>query len=176
MNQPPPGSPPTMARQATAREFLAVLFRRKWITLGLFLIPAATGVTVALTTPTVFPAAGRILVKRGERQSVLHPDRQIFNDWEQELGSEVQIIKSVPVIKRARELLLEEGKRTNQLVTLNPASIDVEVMGKSNVIAVGYSALDPTAAQTACRSVIEAYVERSEERRVRKECRSRWSP
>ena len=159
MNQPPPGSPPTMARQATAREFLAVLFRRKWIILGLFLITTATVVTVALTTPTFFVSSGRILVKRGERQSVLHPDRQIFNDWEQELGSEVQIIKSVPVIKRARELLLEEGKRTNQLVTLNPASIDVEVMGKSNVIAVGYSALDPTAAQTACRSVIEAYVE-----------------
>ncbi len=159
MNQPPPGSPPTMARQATAREFLAVLFRRKWIILGLFLITTATVVTVALTTPTFFVSSGRILVKRGERQSVLRADRQIFSDWEQELGSEMQIIKSVPVVKRARELLLEEGKQTKQLVKLNPASIDVEVMGKSNVIAVGYSALDPTVAQTACRSVMEAYME-----------------
>src|SRR5438045_1570300 len=159
MNQPPPGSPPTMARQATAREFLAVLFRRKWIILGLFLITTATVVTVALTTPTFFISSGRILVKRGERQSVLRADRQIFSDWEQELGSEMQIIKSVPVVKRARELLLEEAKQTKQLVKLNPASIDVEVMGKSNVIAVGYSALDPTVAQTACRAVMEAYME-----------------
>src|SRR6266849_4482091 len=141
MNQPPvPGTPPpSYARQATAREFLAVLFRRKWIILGLFLITTATVVTVAVTTPTYFLSSGRILVKRGERQSILRADRQIFSDWEQELGSEMQIIKSVPVVKRARELLLEEARKTNQPLSLDPASIDVEVMGKSNVIAVGYT-------------------------------------
>jgi uncharacterized protein involved in exopolysaccharide biosynthesis len=157
--QPPPGSPPTFARQATAREFLSVLFRRKWIILGLFLITTATVVTVALTTPAYFSSSGRILVKRGERQSSLRPDRQIFSDWEQELGSEMQIVKSVPVIKRARELLLEEAKKANQPMTLDPASIDVEVMGKSNVIAVGYTALDPTLAQSACKVVMDAYME-----------------
>lgn len=159
MNQPLPGSPPTFARQATAREFLAVLFRRKWIILGLFLITTATVVTVAVTTPAYFISSGRILVKRGERQSLLRPERQVFSDWEQELGSEMQIIKSVPVVKRARELLLEEAKKTNQPLTLDPASIDVEVMGKSNVIAVGYTAPEPTVAQTACRVVMDAYME-----------------
>ena len=160
MNQQPiPGSQPTFARQATAREFLAVLFRRKWIILGLFLITTATVVTVAVTTPTYFISSGRILVKRGERQSMLRPDRQIFSDWEQELGSEMQIIKSVPVVKRARELLLLEAKKTNQPLSLDPASIDVEVMGKSNVIAVGYTSPDPTIAQTACRVVMDAYME-----------------
>jgi succinoglycan biosynthesis transport protein ExoP len=160
MNQPPaPGPQPTFARQATAREFLAVLFRRKWIILGLFLITTATVVTVAVTTPAYFISSGRILVKRGERQSLLRPDRQIFSDWEQELGSEMQILKSAPVVKRAREMMLAEGKKTNQPMTLDPASIDVEVMGKSNVIAVGYTALDPIVAQTACRVVMDAYMD-----------------
>jgi uncharacterized protein involved in exopolysaccharide biosynthesis len=160
MNQPPaPGPQPTFARQATAREFLAVLFRRKWIILGLFLITTATVVTVAVTTPAYFISSGRILVKRGERQSLLRPDRQIFSDWEQELGSEMQILKSAPVVKRAREMMLVEGKKTNQPMTLDPASIDVEVMGKSNVIAVGYTALDPIVAQTACRVVMDAYMD-----------------
>ena len=157
--QPPPGSQPTPARQATAREFLAVLFRRRWIILGLFLITTATVVTVAVMTPAYFISSGRILVKRGERQSVLRPDRQIFSDWEQELGSEMQILKSVPVVRRARELLLVEAKKAHQPMTLDPASIDVEVMGKSNVIAVGYTALDPIVAQTACRVVMDAYME-----------------
>ena len=109
MNQPPiPSAAPQLVRQASAREFLAVLFRRKWIIIGLFLVTTATVLSVALTTPTYFLSSGRILVKRGERQSVLRPDRQIFSDWEQELGSEMQIIKSVPVVKRARELMAVE--------------------------------------------------------------------
>jgi len=39
-------------------------------------------------------------------------------------------------IARHGQAMLEEGKKTNQPVKLNPASIDVEVMGKSNVISV----------------------------------------
>lgn len=162
MNQTPipgPTAGPTLARQATAREFLAVLFRRKWIILGLFLVTTATVLTVALTTPTYYISSGRILVKRGERQSVLRPERQIFSDWEQELGSEMQIVKSVPVVKRARELFTEETKKANVTATLEPGSIDAEVMGKSNVIAIGYTSLDPTVAQLACTAVIDAYME-----------------
>ncbi len=160
MNQPPVSGPaPQLVRQATAREFLAVLFRRKWIIIGLFLVTTATVLSVALTTPTYYLSSGRILVKRGERQSVLRPDRQIFSDWEQELGSEMQIIKSVPIVKRAREIMAVESKKLNQPMTLEPASIDVEVMGKSNVIAVGYTSLDPTIAQVACTAVLDAYIE-----------------
>ena len=150
---------PTIARQATAREFFAVLFRRKWIILGLFFVTSATVMTVAITTPTVYTSSGRILVKRGERQSALRPERQIFSDWEQELGSEMQVVKSVPVMKRARQLLVEESTKTNRKLVLDPASVDVEVMGKSNVLAVGYTNGDPTVAQLACAAVINAYVE-----------------
>jgi succinoglycan biosynthesis transport protein ExoP len=145
--------------QHPAREFLAVLFRRKWIIIGLFLVTTATVVSVAVTTPTYYLSSGRILVKRGERQSMLRPDRQIFSDWEQELGSEMQIVKSVPVIKRARELMAVEAEKTHQTLPLDPGSIDVEVMGKSNVIAIGYTSLDPSVAQIACASIMEAYIE-----------------
>src|SRR5215510_12785088 len=102
MNQPPAGPQPTLNRQASAREFLAVLFRRKWIILSLFLVTTATVITVALTTPITYISSGRILIKRGERQSALRADRQIFSDWEQDLGSEMQIMKSAPVVRRSR--------------------------------------------------------------------------
>src|SRR5262245_31874488 len=159
MSNPTPPTAPAPARQATAREFLAVLFRRKWIILGLFLVTTATVLVVALTTPTYYQSSGRILVKRGEWESVLRPDRRIFSDWEQELGSEMQVIKSATVLQRARELLDLEASRTNQTLALDPTSIDVEVMGKSNVIAVGYVSLDPSLSQVACRAVMDAYVE-----------------
>ncbi len=159
MNNTPPPTAPLPARQATAREFLAVLFRRKWIILGLFLVTTATVLVVALSTPTYYQSQGRILVKRGERQSVLRPERQIFNDWEQELGSEMQVMRSVPVVTRARELLEAEAKRLGQPLEFDPGSIDVEVMGKSNVIAVGYVSLDASLSQIACRAVMDAYVE-----------------
>jgi succinoglycan biosynthesis transport protein ExoP len=153
------GPQPVLGRQASAREFLAVLFRRKWIVLGLFLITTATVITVALTTPTTFISSGRILVKRGERQSALRPDRQVFSDWEQELGSEMQIVKSSPVVRRARELVAEEAKRDKRAVHFDPTHIDVEVVGKSNVIALGYTDPDPAAAQVNCRAVMDAYIE-----------------
>ncbi len=159
MNESQPGTQASPFRQASAREFFAVLFRRKWIILGLFLVTSATVLTVALTTPSLYASSGRILVKRGERQSVLRPDRQIFSDWEQELGSEMQIMKSVNVIRRARELLVLESQKARRALTLDVASVDVEVMGKSNVIAVGYADLDPVVAQAACRVVMEAYIE-----------------
>jgi len=157
-----PGNAPgvgTPARQATAREFLAVLFRRKWIILGLFLITTTTVVVVSLTTPLYYLSSGRILVKRGERQSLLRADRQIFSDWEQDLGSEMQIIKSVPVVRRAREILAEEARKGRPAIQFDPAKIDAEVLGKSNVIAVGYSALDTIVAQAACSAVLDSYME-----------------
>lgn len=159
MSQPTSASPPSIVRQATAREFLSVLFRRKWIILGLFLVTTATVLIVAMTTPTYYESSGRILVKRGERQSILRPERQVFSDWEQELGSEMQIMRSASVVKRARELMDVEAKRLGQELSLDAASIDVEVMGKSNVIALGYRSLDPVQAQVACRAVMDSYME-----------------
>src|SRR5262245_32790281 len=159
MSNPTPPTAPAPARQATAREFLAVLFRRKWIILGLFLITTATVVTVALTTPTTYMSSGRIVVKRGERQSALRADRQTFADWERALGSEMQIMKSAPVVKRTREMIAEESKREHTPIAFDPARIDVEVVGKSNVIALGYGDLDPSTAQIVCKALIDAYVE-----------------
>ena len=159
MNDNATPSAPRVARQATAREFLAVVFRRKWIILGLFFVTTATVIGVALTTPTTYVSTGRILVKRGERQSALRPERQIFSDWEQDLGSEMQIMKSQPVIRRAKELVAEQGKHEHLDMKFEPSQIDLAVVGKSNVIAMGYTDLDPTTAQIACKALMDAYLE-----------------
>jgi uncharacterized protein involved in exopolysaccharide biosynthesis len=150
---------PRLARQATAREFLAVLFRRKWIILGLFVVTTVTVFAVAFTTPKTWISSGRVMVKRGERYSSLHADRQVFSDWEQDLGTQMQVMKSQPVIKRSREIVAEEAKQEHVAVTFDPGKVDLEVVGKSNVIAMGYHDLEPAAAEISCRALMQAYLE-----------------
>ena len=145
-----------VARQATAREFVAVLFRRRWLVLGLFLVTTATVLVMSLTATSAYESAGRVLIKRGEKESVLNANRQIYNDWEEELSSEMEIMKSQPVLDRAREKLAAlPGPPTR----LKPGQLSCEVMGKSNVIAIAYTDRDPGVAQRCAQSVIDAYME-----------------
>ncbi len=149
----------TGATQTTSREFLAILFRRRWIILGLFLVTLATVVGVSFTTPVSFISSGKVLFVRGEQTSVLQPDRRIFNEWEQELGSEVQMVQSAPVIQRAAALLQAEARPSRAVPTIDPGSIDVEVISKSNVLAIGYHHADSATARVVCDVVIRAYID-----------------
>lgn len=155
-----PQTPQTLSRtQATSRELFAVIFRRKWLIIGLFVVVTATVVTLAFTTPVSYVSSGRVLVMRGERLSALSPGRQLYNDWEEDLGSEVEVAKSYPVIQRAREMLAQDVKKTGKQAKLDAGAIDIEVMGKSNVLGIGYSDLDPDKAQMICNALLNAYVE-----------------
>lgn len=163
MSQPPAPLPvpsaPTASPQgrASAREFLAVVFRRKWIILGLFGVTMATVVAVALTTPVIYTSSGRVLVKRGERETSLTPYRQVFNQWEEELGSEVEIVRSYPVLQRARQILATE--HPNEHLEIQPGSVDAEVMGKSNVLGIAYTDLNGHVAQRVADALVRAYIE-----------------
>lgn len=152
-------SVPSGGRQATSREFFAVIFRRKWLILGLFLVTVATVLVIAVTTPVEYASSGRVLVKRGEQQSSLAPNRQVFNEWEEDLGSEIEVAKSYPVLQRTRQLLREESSKLGRTIAMEATSVDIEVMGKSNVLGIGYTSRDPEVAQTVCNALITAYVE-----------------
>ncbi|MCC6652561.1 MAG: hypothetical protein IT348_15525 [Candidatus Eisenbacteria bacterium] len=148
------------SRQATMREFFAVLFRRRWLIVGLFVVVTSTVVTISLTTPTTYSSSGRVLVIRGERQSALSPGRQVFSDWEQELASEVANVRSTPVLERTRSLLEERAKSSGKKAPkIDFGAVDVEVMGKSNVLGIGYTDLDPEVAQQVCDALLTSYVE-----------------
>ena len=165
MTQSPFAQAPATSRQATSREFFAVIFRRKWLIVGLFIVVTATVLTVALTTPVAYQSAGRVLVMRGERQSALQPSRQIFSDWEEDLGSEVEVAKSYPVMKRVRELLAAEAlKNGTKAPKADVGSVDIEVLGKSNVLGIGYVDLNPEVAQQVCDALLTAYIEYRQER------------
>ncbi len=157
MNQNASNELAPVARQATAREFLSVIFRRKWLIIGIFVVTTITVLAVALTTPTVFSSTAHVLIRRGEQQNLLTGYRSVVNDWEADLASEIEVAKSHPVIERTRELLKEQAKGAP--VRVNPRQLDAEVKGKSNVLALSYQDGDPAVAQQVCDAFSRAYID-----------------
>lgn len=145
-------------REPTAREFLAVIFRRKNLVLGLFGATTLTVLAIALATPQIYESDGRVLVRRGEQESSLTPFRQIVNDWEADLASEIEVAKSDAVLLRARSLLRAEAGGKTPL-DVDPTRVDAEVIGKSTVVAIAYSDRDPRIAQKVCDALIRAYID-----------------
>ncbi len=163
MSMPPEhSSTAPVARTATTRELFAVLFRRKWLILGLLLVTTITVLSLSASTPTSFASSGRVQVLRGERQSALSPNRQVFSDWEEAMGGEMEVARSVPVVQRARELLEAETQQGAPAVSLEFASVDIEVIGKSNVMGIGYVHADGEVARRICSALISAYIEFSQ--------------
>jgi uncharacterized protein involved in exopolysaccharide biosynthesis len=157
MNVNAPQDPQTPVPQATAREFLAVVFRRKWLIIGLFAVTTLTVLAVALGTPVVYTSSSRVLIHRGEPQSLLTGYRTVFNDWEADLASEIEVARSYPVLQSARELLKADPKGAS--IRMNARQVDVEVMGKSNVLALAYQDGDPEVAQQVCDALTRAYID-----------------
>lgn len=158
--QPTPISTPTAGGQrATAREFFTVIFRRRWLILGLFLATTLTVLAVAFTTPVLYVSSGRVLVKRGEQQSLLIPDRHLMNDWEADLGNEVETVKSLPVLQRAQRILDDRAAQGGPKLKIQSKQVDAEVLGKSNVMGIAYEDGDPGVAQRVCDALINSYID-----------------
>jgi succinoglycan biosynthesis transport protein ExoP len=149
---------PSSSQRATAREFFAVVFRRRWIIIGLFVVTLGTVLIVSLGTPRSFVSSGQVLVRRGEQQSAMNPVRQVANEWEIELGNEIQTAKSWPVLQRAQKLLDEE-RRGQPAIKVAANQVGVEVTGKSNVLIIDYSDGDPRVAERACDALLRAYID-----------------
>jgi polysaccharide biosynthesis transport protein len=155
-----PDSPTAgIPRQTTAREFLSIVFRRKAVILGLLLVTTTTVLLISLLTPTTYLSSGRVLIKRGEKESSLSTSRRSAGDWEEEMGSEMETVKSGAVIDRARALLAAEAGPGRTPPAFEPGDIDVEVIGRTNVIGIGYVSRDPVTARQVCDALIRAYVE-----------------
>ena len=56
-------------RQYTARDMLAMIFRRKWVILSIFLLTLALGISASLKTTSEFVATAKILIRRAEASS-----------------------------------------------------------------------------------------------------------
>ncbi len=153
-----PETPAALAgSRATAREFLAVLFRRRWVILGLFGTVTAVVAYLGFGTTQVFISTGQVLIRRGEELSAMEPLRQVPNEWEIEIGSEVETARSWPVVSAAQKIV--DSTRGGRRLELNADRVNVQVAGRTNVLSIAYADPDPRVAERACDALLRAYVD-----------------
>ena len=142
-----------------ARDFLAVLFRRRWIIGSVFAVTTLTVLAINLSQPLFYESTGKVIVKRGMRDNLLQGYTRTLS-WEEELASEVETVKSGAIISLAQayydDLRKTAGKPTTRI---DIQRVEASVVGESNVIAMSYQDRDPEVAMQVTDAVIHAYME-----------------
>lgn len=150
-------------RAVTVRDVVAVLFRRRWILIGIFAVTTVVTAALTLTQPVHWESTGKVLLRRGFQDNLMHSYQRTLT-WEEELASEEETAKSPTVVRRAGQVL--DGRR--KALGLEPYAIDVTrveaaVIGESNVLAISYQDLVPEVCTEVTDALLVAYAEFREE-------------
>jgi uncharacterized protein involved in exopolysaccharide biosynthesis len=144
---------------AGARDFLAVLFRRRWVIGSIFAVTTLTVLAINLSQPLYYESTGRVIIKRGVRDSMLQPFTRMMS-WEEELASEVETAKSGKVVNRAQDIVDATRKAAGRpTVRIDARRVDASVVGESNVVAMSYQDRDPEIAVEVTDAVLQAYMD-----------------
>jgi succinoglycan biosynthesis transport protein ExoP len=151
---------PTEARrESTVRDFLEVVFRRKWIIVGIVGVATFVVIFLTLRQPAVYESSAKVLIKRGEAQGVF--DRGVRTlDWQEEISSQIEMVKSQTVIDAAQKYISRfypPGYATNQRV--QATHVNSGVVTTSNVIWVTYTSEDRVFCRAAVNAIVTAYRE-----------------
>ncbi len=144
-------------KESTVKDFLEIIFRRKWIIIGIVVV--ATGVIFILNLRgvAIYESSARVLVKRGEQPGVFMRGSQPLT-WEEDISSQIEMVKSTIVVDRAHELMADympPGYKTDWRISIG--SVNAGVVSTSNVIWVAYTSSDPIFCEVAVNSIINAY-------------------
>jgi len=141
-----------------ARDFLAVLFRRRWIIGSIFAVTTLTVVAINLSQPLFYESTGKVILKRGMRDNLMQGGLRTMS-WEEELASEVETVESGAVVAEAQTMLDErrkaEGKPAIQIAL---DRVEASVQGESNVIAMSYQDRNPEIALEVTDALMQAYM------------------
>jgi len=161
--------PPSLRveREASIRDFLTVVFRRKWIVLTLFGLSSSVVLFLTLSTPVLYKSASKVLVRRGEKESELST-RSLMYGWKEEIGSMVETASSAAVVERAQKMLDESGAKTpaGEPIQIQSGGVVAKVVGESNVIEIAYFTPDRASARAVTDAVTRSYIDFHREARV----------
>ncbi|HVP37849.1 MAG TPA: hypothetical protein VMS93_01580 [Candidatus Saccharimonadales bacterium] len=146
---------PAATRRTTPRDFLTVVFRHRWVVITLPVVALVVAASITLSEPPRFSSSSRLLLKRGSPESGLEPHVTVL-PREEELASQVEIAKSVAVLRRAQQILNQEPGRR---VRLDPAGASAAVVGESNVVDITYESTDAGACAPAADALTQAFME-----------------
>ena len=141
-----------------ARDFLAVLFRRRWIIGSVFAVTTLTVVAINLSQPLFYESTGKVILKRGMRDNLMQGGTRTMS-WEEELASEVETIESGAVVAEAQKVYDAQRKAAGKKpVKLALDRVEASVVGESNVLALSYQDRSPEIALEATDALIKAYM------------------
>lgn len=156
------------SRQDTSlRDFLDVVFRRKWVIVSVFGLATLLVVILDAQRPDLWESSSRVLVRRGEQTSLLSQSIRTLG-WAEEVASEIQVILSDDVFSRAREAFADSVK-VNHLPAdwkFNPGSVRADVMGESNVFVISYADTRRDVCKLGCDVVTLAFQNYYRERKA----------
>jgi uncharacterized protein involved in exopolysaccharide biosynthesis len=146
-------------RGTSIRDFIAVIFRRKWIILSVFAITATVTAVTVLSRPTVWESTGKILVKRGVKDSIYGSYIRTLS-WAEDLSSEVETAHSTVVLQRAQKKLDDTRAIDHRpRVVIDPVRVGVAVQGESNVLGISYADLKPAVCVEVADAVMQSYMD-----------------
>jgi uncharacterized protein involved in exopolysaccharide biosynthesis len=141
-------------QETTLRDFLNVIFRRKWIIVSV--VGLATGLVFFLNArrPAFWESTSRILVERGERNDVFS-NQILYLSWEEEVSSQIEVMLSEAVFRGAEKLFTDSLAACGLPASyvFNPGQVRADVVGESNVYAIRYTDLNPRVARLGCEAM-----------------------
>lgn len=149
---------PEKRQETTIRDFLNVVFRRKWMILSIVALTTVIIVYLKASQPQLYASSSRILVRRGERVDVFS-SRSTFLSWAEEVSSQIEVILSDAVFKRAKVIFADslEARGMEGKLAFSGGKVRADVVGESSVFSIRYLAADPLEAQLGCEAMTMAY-------------------
>lgn len=151
--------PQEAKRESTVKDFLEVIFRRKWIVFGIVIVAVVVVTILNVREPAVYESSAKMLVRRGEALSVFTPSVRTLT-WEEEIASQIEMIRSQVIIDRATEMLddfIPGGYERGE--TISAGRVNSGVISTSNVLWVTYVSRDPVFCEAAVNALVNSYQE-----------------
>ncbi len=164
------------ARQFSTRDFLSMIFRRKWIIVSIFLVTLALGISASLKTTSEYQAVAKVLIRRAEASSFQRVPSPYLG-LEEEMNTEIEILRSKPVLERALTTIeneiayLDDAEKAERFPAQEDGEIyslptsrwigkamQAEPVEKSNVITIRFRHGNPSTARLLTDAVADAYV------------------
>lgn len=144
-------------KESTLKDFLEVIFRRKWIIIGIVVVATAVAFIINMREPAIYESSAKVLVKRGEQPGVFSRNVQTLT-WEEEISSQIEMVKSTIVVDRAQKLFADFAPDWyTPRGRINVNRVGAGVVSTSNVIWVAYSSDDPVFCEIAVNAIVNAY-------------------
>ncbi len=146
-------------QEATLRDFLNVIFRRKILILTIVFITSAMVFVLNTIQPQVYESNSRVLIRRGEIQGVFEGIRYL--SWEEEISSQIEVILSEAVYTIARQFFADSVAAFGipDYAAFNPGSVRASAIGESNVLALRYTGFNPDECKLGCAAITHAYAQ-----------------